>query len=234
VTRTRFSQTVWLAGSWCRRFSKAVVLFGVATFFMPLSASSAVIDVNTLLTGPGFNSGDPPLGLFTTTPSNLWLQEAAALVVGSENGISPAEGDGMLRIQETGGTASQVRQVVPVSVNLGDVAILRYLFNSPSSGSLGVLSLSAYGLGTVGVSAPLLGTLSTGQIAIDGDSLTWETLNIGTFVLPAGTTQLEAQVGFINGTIPQNGYVDLPEPSTLLLAIFGLFGLVLFNWRKRA
>ncbi len=234
VITTRSFKTMWRADSWCHRFSVACLFCGVAAFLMPLPASAANIDVNALLTGPGFNSGDPALGLFTTTPQNLWLQEAAALVVGSENGVSPNEGDGMLRIQETGLTASQVRQVVNVSFTAGDDASFQMVFNSPSTSSLGVLSLSAYGTGTVGVSALLLGSITTGSTAIDGDPLTWETLS-ATLLLPVGTTQLEVQVAFINGTIPQNGYVDaVPEPSTLLLATLGLFGLALWNRRKRA
>ncbi len=215
-----------------RRF--ASLLFAIASLLLPLSASAITIDVNGLLTGPGFNSGDPPLGFFTTTISNRWLQESAVLVVGPENGVSPNEGDGMLRIQNTVLVTSQVRQVISVSVLPGDVAIFRMAFNSPVAGAIGGAILSAYGAGTVGAGAPLLGQGLSGATLLDANPLTWETLSVGSFGLPVGTTQLEAQVFFTNGTIPQNGYVDaVPEPSTLLLTALGLFGVAVRYRRQR-
>ena len=212
----------------------ASLLFIIASLLLPLSASAITIDVNSLLTGPGFDSGDPPLGLFTSTVSNTWLQESAVLVVGPENGVSPNQGDGMLRIQNTGGDVSQVRQVISVPVLPGDVAIFRMAFNSPVAGAIGGAILSAYGAGTVGAGAPLLGQGLSGATLLDANPLTWETLSVGSFGLPVGTTQLEAQVFFTNGTIPQNGYVDaVPEPSTLLLTALGLFGVAVRYRRQR-
>ena len=80
----------------------------------------------------------------------------------------------------------------------------------------------------------MLGQGLSGATLLDANPLTWETLSVGSFVLPAGTTQLEAQVFFTNGTIPQNGYVDaVPEPSTLLITALGLFGVAVYSRRHR-
>lgn len=218
----------------------ASLLFIIASILLPLSASAITLNVNSLLTNPGFDSNTPALGFFTDTDTDIWLQESAVLVgcalcpTTPENTVSPNQGVGMLRIQNTGGAVSQVRQVIiPVSVLSGDVAFFQMAFNSPEPGAIGTVQLNAYEPGLVGQTAPLLGTMSSGGIPLDDDPDTWETLSV-TFGLPDGTTQLDVQVFFKNGTIPSNGYVDaVPEPSTLLLTALGLFGLAVRYRRHR-
>lgn len=183
-------------------------------------ASGVVFEVNNALTDKGFNAGSLQLLPFTNTTSNRWLAEAAALVVGSENGISPNEGNGMLRIQETVLATSQVRQVVGgLSLGSSDEAKFSMAFNSPTSGSTGTLVLSAYGPGIVGAGAPLLGQIVVGGggTSLDADPATWEVLTAhfrpATTPLPDGTVSLQAQVAFTNGTISANGYVDATIPA---------------------
>ena len=70
--------------------------------------------------------------------------------------------------------------------------------------------LSAYGPGTVGVSASFLEKQVNVEF-LDGQSSSWETRGVGedfTFLLPRSTRNLEARLQFSNTNIFQNGYVD--------------------------
>jgi hypothetical protein len=82
-----------------------------------------------------------------------------------------------------------------------------------------------------------LGTSAFVTPALDGNPVSWQLHSVPWSTIPAGTRILEAQLAFVNSTLPQGmaGYADLadlrlrtvPEPSTCLLLIGSLFTLVL-------
>ena len=86
------------------------------------------------------------------------------LIKSSENMITPSDGNGMLRIEETTLVASQVRQVVDISAHAADIdagfayACFEAEYNAkgdPNHSPRASAVLSAYEAGTVGQGAPL-------------------------------------------------------------------------------
>ena len=214
-------------------------------FLALLGVISSPSATHAILTDSSFDIGTV-LGAFTSTGNtDQWLQESA-VIVGPENGVTPLSVDGMLRIQETGGVTSQVREVIDVSsrsadIDAGDAFVcFGAQYDSPDANALGGALVSACGDNIVGVCSPQLDFLSTGGTLLDGVTNTWEPLSVGdgaSFELPAGTRQVEVQVFYTNGTIPSNGYVDdafvkfVPEPDAVLSLAAGA---LLLSWLGRS
>lgn len=193
-----------------------------------------------LLTDPGWNT---PLTNPLTSYLNVlgppytqdtWGDENSA-VVAAQSGISPLEGNGMLRMNDDGLTVTQIWQRVSVSsfatqIDAGlTTADLSGWFNVPAGVSaaasrvrIGFINSSNSEISGVTVTEATIG-------GIDSDPNTWQQIsNLGSSI-PVGTRILEAQFMYVNSTMQgQPGYVDaadmrltvIPEPTAIALALF--------------
>ena len=193
----------------------SILAIAILPFLIPLTQANAYRSGN-LLTDPGFNSGSQPLLPYTDTALNRWLSWSTADLLFGEGQVVPNEGNGMLQVSGLGMNPVRVRQVVDVSnfaVDIDDGRVYGTLladFNAEFSGVLGGSVLSAYGSGTVGVSASFL-EKQVNVGFLDDLTSSWETRGVGedfTFLLPRNTRNLEARVQFSNTNILQNAYVD--------------------------
>ena len=187
---------------------RILILMSVATG-MAVGNSLAL---GNSLQDSGFEPGTAALVSFTAPLDGRWAAEDADLIVGPDNGVFPIR-DGMIRLNPTGGSASQVSQWVDVSslaaeIDAGRVtARFRALHNSPDPAASAGLSLNAR---TAIPGASLANALCPGHV-IDADINTWEYCFVGydsPFVLPVGTRAVEAQISFSNSSITLGGYAD--------------------------
>jgi len=175
-----------------------------------------------VLTDNAFESGTNPLQPFSRACGNPWIPgewnaEAATLIVGSAAGISPHTSDGMLRVNSTGGFASQVTQVMDVTahaalIDAGDaVVVYSAWINTSAAGVDGGLFIQAgIGQSCVGLITPAGGVFTTGvnqagtSLPSDGDLTTWELVTCS-LRLPAGTRFISIQLSGNNAQIPADG-----------------------------
>ena len=228
---------------------------------LPLSAQAAQI-ANTssnLLSDPGFEPGTPNLLPPGVPGLNRWSRENAELIVGQSGGISPFEGNGMLKLNDSGALTSQVAQFINVSdfaaeIDAGKVGVsLSALYNSATSDtSVSTLIRARSALSFSGDT--LIQNFGT-NLLLDSDLETWETVSVGIdslIFLPVGTRFIDAEVVAFNASIPEGAFVDsadlrlitfsdvtpdpnpVPEPSGLLglAAVMGLG--VAINRKSRA
>lgn len=204
----------------------------------------AVLTSN-LLTDPGFNTPltnpltsylnvlGPPFAL------NVWGDENSS-VVGPEFGASPLEGNGMLRMDDDGLVITQIFQHVNVASFATDIdagnASATLSANFTTGGGV-VGSVAALYIRYFTAANTFLGTSAFVTPALDGNPVSWQLHSVPWSTIPAGTRILEAQLAFVNSTLPQGmgGYADLadlrlrtvPEPNTCLLLIGSLSTLIL-------
>lgn len=200
-----------------------------------------------LLTDPGWNTPltNPLISYLNVLGSpytqNTWGDENSS-VVGPENGVTPLEGNGMLRMDDDGLTVTQIWQRVDVSTYATGIdaglatADLSGWFNLPAgfAGGVGSANLGFVNASNVPISGLNLTTVSIG--GLDGNPLTWQQLLNGSVPVPVGTRILEAQFNYVNATMQgQPGYVDaadlrltvIPEPTTGLLMLLGLVAIAI-------
>ncbi len=209
----------------------------LSTFSNSHNANAATITGN-LLNDAGFEPGTLPLVPYASGIGR-WGNENANLIVGSNNGIDPFAGSGMVRLNETGGIASQVVQFVDVTawedaIDEGRVTAQFNMFaNSPSSATGVGFSLQGRTIPSNAIQT-FLGGASKG-IQLDADSQTWEQLSLDDpFLLPVGTRSVRVDLAATNGTLPQGAFLDnadlrltiVPEPMTILGTLTALaFGV---------
>jgi hypothetical protein len=213
--------------------------------FMALSLANTVQAVLTpnLLTDPGFNTPltnpltsylnvlGPPFAL------NVWGDENSS-VVGPEFAASPLEGNGMLRMDDDGLVVTQIFQHVNVASFATDIdagnASATLSANFTTGGGV-VGSVAALYIRYFTAANTFLGTSAFVTPPLDANPVTWQLHSVPWSTIPAGTRILEAQLAYVNSTLPQGmgGYVDLadlrlrtvPEPSSCLLALSSLASL---------
>ncbi len=199
------------------RFSATNSTLPIGEFLYVDDASCALYEVlGQLLTDPGLDSGSQPLLPFTQLTNDRWMDENAALVVGPEGGATPI-GDGMLRLDPAGGSASEVRQRVDVSAFASDI-------------DAGTMSIQAKGLvnPTVGgtntrvhahayaANQSSLGVLTSPCRTPDADTSTWQ-LWTATLRLPAGTRYVQFRWSVNNVDIAPTDALYADEAELLLL-----------------
>jgi hypothetical protein len=184
------------------------------------------------------------------TTVDKWAAEAAQ-IVGTDNGVTPVEGDQMAKLLDDGSAFTEIKQRVgsiglltDAQVDTGAALALYFAhLNTPASAPVGATvqillqfldgSQNALGLPVAVTSSPL-----------DNDPNTWELVQMDDVPVPAGSRGAEAIIRYdvasltsIAGFVP--GYIDsthlgfsfVPEPSTLgLLVLCGMWKLA--NHRK--
>ncbi len=226
------------------RLLKLCSAFALLGFFVAVPAH--VLTAANLLTDPGFNTPltNPLITHFAVLGApftqDTWGQENSS-VVPAQGGVTPQEGNGMLRMDDDGLNVTQIWQRVSVSSFAAQIdaglatADLSAWFNIPggftgavSSVRIAFVDASNVEISGVNVQSPSIG-------GIDANPATWQLLpNLGSAV-PVGTRILEAQFNYVNATMQgQPGYVDaadmrltvIPEPATCMLLLISLAGVV--------
>lgn len=167
--------------------------------------------VNTPKTGagnyllnPGFNSDSLPLLSWNFGVRQRWIQEASVLVTGTHDGISPSEGDGMLRMLDSGaGVSSQIQLRMDVtalpaslqaSVALGRARLSgSAVRNAAVPGVLGSTSLVVIRSGGQEV-------VAGGAATVDADANTWEHSG-ATMPIPVDASVLVFQMDANNASL---------------------------------
>lgn len=209
----------------------------------------AVLTPN-LLTDPGFNTPlTNPLTSYINVlgppfTMNTWGDENSS-VVGPEFGASPLEGNGMLRMDDDGLVVTQIFQHVNVAtfatdIDAGNASAMLSANFTTGGGVMG--SVAALYIRYFTASNTFLGTSAFVTPPLDANPSTWQLYSVPWSTIPAGTRILEAQLAYVNSTLPQGmgGYVDLadlrlrtvPEPSTCLMCL-SCAGLVLLRRSRR-
>ena len=212
--------------------------FVSAGLFVALTLSASSASAN--LIDPGFEAN--PLTPFTNVLTNFpgfqgqWGAENGAIVT-AENGVTPAQGSKMLRMDDDGAVTTQAFQTTDVSSYAGIIdagsafvslnALLNVDMHVPAAtGGVYIQFFSASNYGSQ------IGLGLAGPLSLDNSPNTWETALVNT-PIPVGTRWLMSQVYFgdasllgVDGAV-HPGYVDAadlritPEPSTLALLAIG-------------
>lgn len=220
------------------------VCAGVLLAAVVLTSSASA----NLLVDPGYeaNALTGYGNVLTNFPGfqGIWGAENG-LITGVDNGITPAQGSKMLRMDDEGNVTTQGFQVTDISAYAGPVdagsatVTLSALFNVesfvPAAGAgvyLQFFSASNY--------ASQIGTGTGGSLSLDNLANTWETAAVTTPV-PVGTRWILSQVYYSNASLigvdgaVHPGYVDAadmrvtPEPTGLALLALG----ALLGFRRR-
>ena len=193
---------------------------------------------SNLLSNPSFEPGTPAFLPPGVPGVDRWSEENADLIIGESFGIIPFEGNGMVRLNATGGVTSQLGQFIDVSswaaeIDAGNLAVsLSALYNSSTPGTIvSTLVVARSDVSYRGSSLIGGGTFES-NLTLDSSLETWETVSLGVdnpVFLPSGTRFIDAEVIAINNTIPNGAFVDavdlrvasfqevkVPEPATIL------------------
>ncbi len=164
---------------------------------------------------------DTVLHTYPRTPGNPWLpgewNAEAATITGPDAGINPFEGDAMLRVNATGGAASQVSQIVDVSafasqIDAGLVTVGSSVWVNAAVATTApsMFILAGTSQTVVGTLNPVLGTVIEGfnraltGFTVDNDPASWEPMSVS-LLLPSGTRFLHFELLGANATIPPTG-----------------------------
>jgi hypothetical protein len=230
-----------------------VLLVATAVFTALAPASHAVIVTGNLLVDPGFeNPVLTPFGQILGPPfaTGVWGGENAANVVGPDNGVVPAGGARMHRMNDDGLLATQSWQLVDVTpyasfINAGNATVdFGALFNVPqdvlaANGSVGV---SFFNAGQAPLPPPFVGVAANP----DNNPGTWQPSGLTGIAVPPNTSYIRLQVAYSNATMQsavgadRPGFVDnarlsltlVPEPATLGLGAVALLGMLLLSRRR--
>jgi len=199
-----------------------------------LAAAAIPAAKANLLVDPGFEAN--PLTSYVNVLNNfagfqgIWGTENGS-IVGSENGVTPAQGVKMLRMDDDGLVATQGFQVTDVTSYAGmidsgsAVATLSALMNVDAHvpAAVGGVFLQFFSAANYGSQ---IGTPLQGVLNLDASPNTWEPAAT-TGGIPVGTRWLVSQVYYSNASLlgvdgaVHPGYVDatdlriVPEPASL-------------------
>lgn len=212
-----------------------VLGLAAATVVAPPSARANLL-VDSEFDAPLDPGGDAAV-LGPPFKTGTWGAEDATIVnTGLPPGLAlpnPKSGNSILNIQNDGGIASQVFQVVPVTP--GTPYTLTAWFASNVSGAVGIEQLLFFNSTTNQWDNPITAPPGVGTIGL---SSTWQ-LVTETEIAPlnpgGGTEYAVVQLYYANtGAAPGSslGYVDqpsltAPEPASMLLFASGFLGLLL-------
>mgnify|MGYP001198539152 CR=1 FL=1 len=210
------------------------------------------------LTNEGFdtpydvNTNLPVFEPINTTLVDQWAAENALIVAGVNDGISPLNGDQMVKLLDDGttGAKNEMKQRIDVSLDAAAidaglaVAIYFAHFNVPSGpvnarAEIYLNYLDA--LGNAFGMSPVLDSDSIGGLGVDVS--TWQVLDLSGTPVPIGTRFIEAFIQYDNASLGAfAGYVDathlslraIPEPATWGLFITAMLGTVAVRRTRRS
>jgi hypothetical protein len=209
-----------------------------------LTTTASAATTGNLLTDPGWdtpltNALSGYIPVFNGPILNTWGAEVGG-VVGAENGITPAAGNGMLRQFQTALIASQTLQLIDVApyaaaIDANNVTVdLSALFNVPSVLTGAVASVTVRYRDAL---ENYIGPTASASISLDGITGTWESSSITGLLVVPGTRRIHAEVAYANASLLSSnpGYADVadlrltvvPEPGSCLLVVSGILGLAL-------
>ncbi|MBA3482233.1 MAG: PEP-CTERM sorting domain-containing protein [Pirellulales bacterium] len=235
------------------RRSLPVRLIAAALLVVVAVSQASAVTTPNLLVDPSFeNPALTPIGQILGPPflNGVWGGENAANVVGPDNGVNPAAGARMHRMDDDGLSATQSWQKVNVApyaalINAGGVTVnFGALFNVPQDiqaavGSVGVSFLNA---ANVPLPPPFVGVPANP----DNNPATWQPFGISGVAVPVNTAFIRMQVAYANVTMQSTlgpdrpGFVDnarltltyVPEPSTMGLGSLAMAGLLWLRKRR--
>lgn len=227
------------------------LLFAALGALFAVSQASAITTPN-LLVDPSFEN--PALTPFTQiigpprTPG-VWGGENAANVTGPDNGVNPAAGVRMHRMNDDGLSATQSWQLVNLAPYAGPISAggatidFAALFNVPQDiqAAVGSIGVSFFTPVHVPVGPPFIAI----PVNPDSNPATWQPFGLSSVAVPPTAGFVRLQVAYANATMvnsagaPRPGFVDvarltltyIPEPSTLGLGATALAALL--GLRKR-
>ena len=238
-----------------RRLQSALFTVMAAAVVLVATApcSHAVIITGNLLVDPSFeNPVLTPFGQILGPPfaNGVWGGENAANVTGPDNGVVPAAGARMHRMNDDGLLATQSWQKVDVTpyssfINAGNASVnFGALFNVPqdvlaANGSVGVSFLNA---ANAPVGPPFVGVAANP----DSNPASWQAYGLANVAVPPTTSFIRLQLAYANATMisptgaDRPGFVDdarltltlVPEPSTLCLGAVSLLSMLLLSRRR--
>lgn len=196
-----------------RRMQRAAA---ISAAIIPAGAALAgSLPTGELLVDPGWNSDAAPLSSFFPRVPGAWLVEDADIIIGSDAGIAPYEGDGMLRLNSTAGNASQVRQFVDVSSFASEIdqgtVVARFSVrtNAAVAETTPVFQIRSGALDD-GVFSLTGGQVVDGynrtriDVATDADTASWHLIE-GVAPIPSGTRTIFFGLNNSNSDIPSSG-----------------------------
>jgi hypothetical protein len=233
---------------------KRIAIAWIALFALaidPMTTATAATTGN-LLTDPGWDTPlTNPLGgfipVFNGPIFDTWGAEVGG-VVGAENGITPAAGNGMLRQFQTSLVATQSLQLLDVTSYAADIDAnnvtveLNSLFNVPSVLAGAVANVTIRYRDAL---ETYIGPTASASISLDGSAATWEPSSIVGFPVVPGTRRIHAEVAYTNASFIANpnmpAYTDVadlrltivPEPSAFLLLALAFGGVASSRRRGR-
>jgi len=216
-------------------------ILGGVGLALVLAAGAPAARAN-ILVDPGFEAN--PLttagNVLTNFPTyqGVWGPEVGS-IVGTENGVTPAQGVKMLHMDDDGNVTTQTFQTTDVTsygamISTGTATVtLSALFNvdkAVQAAAAGVFvqffSGASYG--------SQIGVPISSSLTLDANPSTWQTISV-TGTIPIGTTWLMSQVYYSDASllgvdgVSHPGYVDAadtniaPEPASVgLLALAGV------------
>lgn len=195
------------------------VLIAAAVLFSPSTSHAQGFD-QELLTDPELDSGSSPLLPFSQNMLNRWMQENASLVVGQQpDGVSPFDGDGMVRIMAASPSVTRVRQRINVTALAGDIdlglvtANAGGLINTSTNGVFGGIVVTSLDIGEIVIDS------SFGGFTLDGNAGSWET-SATSLLLAPGTRHVELIFAFAHATLPFGESVYGDSASLMLSKLF--------------
>jgi hypothetical protein len=159
---------------------------------------------------------------YARNPGNPWIpgewNAENATITGAVSGVTPFEGGAMLRVNATGGSVSQVSQIVDVSAWASQIDAGAVVVRSSVQVNAAVATTAPQMFVLAGESQTAVGTLNPvgGPTIIEGfnrafrgytvDNIpaSWETMNVS-LVLPSGTRFLHFELLGVNTAIPPTG-----------------------------
>jgi hypothetical protein len=235
------------------RSSLQVRLIAAALLVVVAVSQASAVTTSNLLVDPGFeNPALTPFGQILAPPflNGVLGGENAANVPGPDNGVNPAAGALMHRMNDDGLSATQSWQKVNVApysalINAGGVTVnFGALFNVPQDiqAAVGSVGVSFFNAANVPLPPPFVGIPANP----DSNPATWQAFGTTGVAVPVNTAFIRMQLAYANVTMQspigadRPGFVDnarltltyVPEPSTLGLGSLAMAGLLWLRKRR--
>lgn len=195
-----------------------------------------------ILNDGSFESTISPQGSQTSWNSSAygsWAVGDPMSTVSGESGITPLAGSKMLRFGTSGGSSSDLYQIVDISgyatqIDAGLASVdMSISYNAAAANSGMGLRLLGWSSAPTGFGGNSILGGDFNNLTADGNTSTWQEFSVDNIVLTAGIRYLA--FGIHDRTALPLAYADnaslklnitsVPEPSILALMSLGLFGI---------